>query len=447
MVSADNLNLDVLELIFAYLSGNDLVSVSLVSRSFFAGVIPRLYHTLGFRLSHSKKYPQVKSPFAAVMAHPDFAVHVRQIDIRTVPLIHSHPHPEFVRDCTNVIKLASNLTSFTLTVVDALPPFLPALQGKERLRDLRVYANLTSDQSAKLIGLKGLSSLVLDHASWNLVDLLPTWTRSLSASLTSLTLYMASDLNELVLRHVLSHCPHLTGLHVVGCPRADHVTVLKLASLFTPNLESLSMTSWENPRPLPPTLTPLRHLKHLALDTHCSMAPPHAPPVWTPLFQKTAEWSCPLASVTLRLSERLAVADGFVQALLDAHAGTLRSLFFVGCRLGPDALRRVCERCEELERLGVGVPGKDIDEFIDCMAKCASLRVLVDMGTDRHVPGKTGVGRVNITRDSVEDLMDITNINLVLTETRRWTRAEGEMTAKLERRKPVALSHWFMPKI
>lgn len=60
MVSVDNLNLDVLELVFAYLaSGNDLTSVALVSRSFFAGVIPKLYEKIIFRLREAKKYPSV----------------------------------------------------------------------------------------------------------------------------------------------------------------------------------------------------------------------------------------------------------------------------------------------------------------------------------------------------------------------------------------------------
>jgi hypothetical protein len=59
MVSADNLNLDVLELIFAFLSGNDLASATIVSRSFLVAVLPRLYRVLNFRMSHSKKYPTV----------------------------------------------------------------------------------------------------------------------------------------------------------------------------------------------------------------------------------------------------------------------------------------------------------------------------------------------------------------------------------------------------
>jgi hypothetical protein len=98
MVNAQNLNLDVLELVFAHLAtGNDLASVALVSRSFLAGVIPRLYETLLFRLSQAKRYPSVSSrlirlpqvaltlsqkvtaPFAAILKHPGLAKHVRNI--------------------------------------------------------------------------------------------------------------------------------------------------------------------------------------------------------------------------------------------------------------------------------------------------------------------------------------------------------------------------------
>jgi hypothetical protein len=100
MVSADSLNLDVLEVIFAHLSGKDLPAVALVSRSFLAGVIPRLYRTLAFRIHHAKRYPrvrvyltprksvksntmddQVTSAFSAVLAHPHLGVHVRNIGL------------------------------------------------------------------------------------------------------------------------------------------------------------------------------------------------------------------------------------------------------------------------------------------------------------------------------------------------------------------------------
>lgn len=60
MVSADNLNLDVLELIFEFLSGNDLPSVAQVSRSFLAGVVPRLYRNVSYGLRQSKAYTTVR---------------------------------------------------------------------------------------------------------------------------------------------------------------------------------------------------------------------------------------------------------------------------------------------------------------------------------------------------------------------------------------------------
>lgn len=57
---ADNLNHDVLESIFEYLSDSrDLAAVALVSRSFLSGAIPKLYSTLTFRLQQAKSYPNV----------------------------------------------------------------------------------------------------------------------------------------------------------------------------------------------------------------------------------------------------------------------------------------------------------------------------------------------------------------------------------------------------
>lgn len=97
MVSAENLNLDVLELIFAHLSGHDLTSVSLVSRTFFAGAIPTLYRNITYRLKEAKAYDtvrlldietrtlidhfgwQVMSPFAVLLQHKSLANHVRTI--------------------------------------------------------------------------------------------------------------------------------------------------------------------------------------------------------------------------------------------------------------------------------------------------------------------------------------------------------------------------------
>jgi hypothetical protein len=52
---------------------------------------------------------------------------------------------------------------------------------------------------------------------------------------------MSSELNEEVLESALSYLPQLRGLHVVGCPKVDHLAVLRLVS-HTPLLESLAIT-------------------------------------------------------------------------------------------------------------------------------------------------------------------------------------------------------------
>ena len=60
MVTADSLNLDVLEQICSFLCEDDLPSSALVSQSFFAATTPRLYHTISFGLRHSTGYGNVR---------------------------------------------------------------------------------------------------------------------------------------------------------------------------------------------------------------------------------------------------------------------------------------------------------------------------------------------------------------------------------------------------
>lgn len=57
MVSTDSLNRDVLELIFSHLNANDLCSVTLVSRTFFAPAISQLYRALFFHREQTAVFP------------------------------------------------------------------------------------------------------------------------------------------------------------------------------------------------------------------------------------------------------------------------------------------------------------------------------------------------------------------------------------------------------
>ncbi|KAI0922795.1 hypothetical protein AcW1_002643 [Taiwanofungus camphoratus] len=445
MVSADNLNLDCLELIFAYLHGNDLVSVSLVSRSFLAGVIPRLYRALFFKLNQAKRYPAIMSPFASVLAHPGLAVHVRHIDIRTVPTVKTSLHPEFMRDCSLTIETCKNLTTFTCTP-NVLPSFLSVLQWKESLLHIRVNASLTTDQADKLVQIRGLRSVTLDTGTSNVVDALPKWIASLRSTLTTLTLYSMHDLNDCILESILRDLPNLTGLHIIGCSKVDHSTVLRLTA-HTPLLESLSLTSWESPRPLPSYVSPLPRLRHLTVDTHCTFSPSATPSLWTSLVTLTRSWSCPLTSITLKLSEKLLVGDAFIKDVLDAHGATLMHLAFLNCALSLDSVRLICKRCKELERFAVSIPTKSIHAFAQALTMSKSLHTIVDVG-DHHGPHGP---KVYLQKSEIRTIMELVpNLKKVVTEGRVWTAQkpvawiDDGFELQIERKKTLP-AHWFIP--
>lgn len=69
MITADSLNLDVLEQIFSFLSERDLPSIALVNRSFSASVASRLYKYVSFHLRHSKAYTNVPAFFSISTTH------------------------------------------------------------------------------------------------------------------------------------------------------------------------------------------------------------------------------------------------------------------------------------------------------------------------------------------------------------------------------------------
>ncbi|KAJ7291927.1 hypothetical protein C8J57DRAFT_1163936 [Mycena rebaudengoi] len=445
MVSADNVNLDVLELIFAHLAGNDLVSIALVSRSFFAGVIPRLYCTLLFRLSHAKRYPLVQSPFAAVAAHPEFAIHVRNVDIRTVPVVKSQYNPKFLQECSRALLLCRNITSFRCSV-NTLPPFLASLEQKDRLRDFRVHGNLTTDQSTKLVKLSKIRHLTLDFASWNLMNLLPRWTATLKSSLTSLTLYMANELNETVLDSALAELPGLLGLHVIGCAKVGHVAVLRLVS-HTPLLESLSLTTGEKNTPLAQPQSSLANLHNLAIDTRLSPVLPNSSPILSAILTYIGTSAPHLVSFVIKYPDRqMAVPAALIQQLITGHAHTLKTISLIDCAIGiTDLLTALCKECVQLERLEVSIPLRDLTIFTLAIGKSSSLRTIIDVESHTHGP------RRSLNQENVRYMMrSVPSLRRIVGDGRIWTRqtdAQGILSVGLERRpKQTAGMHWFMPR-
>ncbi|GBE89803.1 hypothetical protein SCP_1701280 [Sparassis crispa] len=397
-------------------------------------------------MSGAKRYPAIMSPFASVLAHPSLAVHVRHIDVRSVPTVKNLPHPNFMNDCSRTIATCKNLSSFTCTP-NVLSSFLLALQGKDNLQNLRVNASLTTEQSEQLVKVTGLRNLTLDGSTWNVVDVLPVWSSLLGSTLTSLTFYAMNELNDCVLETVLGNLPNLTGLHVVGCAKIDHTSIFR-STAHTPLLESLSFTSWESPRALPLTIGPLTKLRHLTVDTHCALAPSTTPTLWNSVITLTRTWSCPLTSITLKLSDKLVVGDSFIKDLLNAHEATLTHVAFLNCQLSLDAVRMICARCSEMERFAVGIPAKEIWSFSDCLSRSKSLHTLSDLGDHHSSHGQ----RLFLTRVNVQTIMErVPNLERVVTNGRVWTAEKRSrwlhdgLRISLERKKSPSPSHWFMP--
>ncbi|KAF8836995.1 hypothetical protein BDN67DRAFT_936054 [Paxillus ammoniavirescens] len=267
-----NVNLDVLELIFAHLEGSDLVSSSLVSRSFLAGVIPSLYSRIEYTSKHSKRFSEIISPFATVSTHKHLSVHVKRIAVHSAPALQPSSHqvnPVFLKDLAQAVCVASNLRSFTCTV-KILPPLLPHLKDKPRLQHLRVCAPIGTRQMNVLQEVGALQSLSLDFPAWNVIDAMPKWVGGMQKTLTRLTIFMSQDIDGTMLNITLAQLPRLRGLHIIGCPRVTHTVVLKALS-HTPDLRELSFTIFPTQETSPPPLTyPMPLLTHLSLDIRAS---------------------------------------------------------------------------------------------------------------------------------------------------------------------------------
>ncbi|KZP21277.1 hypothetical protein FIBSPDRAFT_919592 [Athelia psychrophila] len=452
-----DLNLDVLELIFSHLpSGNDLTSVALVSRSFFAGVIPRLYEELHFRSKQAKRYSTIVAPFAALLKHPHRAVHVRTIDIRAVPALKdavpAHMHPVFLKDSADALAICNNVTSFTC-VCPILPHFLLSLQNKPSLRDIRINAHLTSDQTAKLIQLEALHSITLDNASWNVIDALPKWIIANKSTLTSLTIYSANELNEQVLERSLVELPRLINLHIINCQNLSLPGVLKCL-VYTPLLESLSVTTFMHSESLQMNAPypPLRNLLHLSLDCKSGLAGPpsavHNNSLLSRFFSDILLASSPpLRTLSIRLADRsLSIPEQWLDAVLCTYGGTLRTVSFGQCLVSVEAITKICDKSTSLERLEVPLPVKELRPYTLAAAKSSTITTLIDL-SDQHA---THTPKVALGKDSIKFMMTtIPSLQTVECDGRIWKRREGPkdgsaVRLSLEGQKIVPSQHWFM---
>ncbi|KAF8518657.1 hypothetical protein BU17DRAFT_48405 [Hysterangium stoloniferum] len=394
MVSADNVNYDVLTLIFAFLGANDLVSVCLVSQSFRAGAIPWLYKKIQFRLSHMKRWPLLQSPFTTILENPKLGVHLRSCDIKSVPRLKDRPHPRFISSCVESLSLCPNLTSFTCTA--SVSPFLSILSTKTRLADLKLYASaLNTDQSRILSKVNGLHSLSLYEASLNICQALPRWIPTMHGTLTSITITNSRDLNQTVLNAIVPPSSRLRGLHIIGCAKVSDQAMLRLIPR-TPLLESLSLTIWEYPGPTTPryeSALPLPYIRHISIDIRCTVYVSPQPDA-VPLFLKmlTPFEACPLKSLTLRFSERTHLPDSFICLVIKHYSSMLVRFNALNATIGSEIMDGLMQHCIRLEQLAVVLPTEpgEMELFTAAMRSGWALDTLIDVGDSHSAHGRKG---------------------------------------------------------
>ncbi|KAH8997952.1 hypothetical protein EDB92DRAFT_1792057 [Lactarius akahatsu] len=429
MVSAESLNFDVLQIIFAHLSVPDLASVSQVNRSFLEGALPSLYRSLGFYLNQAKGYPRIVTPFAVVSARPDLAAHVQSIDIRVIPNVRvkqrTFPDPRFFRDCISALEVSDSLTSFTCTVGSTLPRLLPFIQSKPRLRTLRIEAGLTREQSEHLCQIRGLHSLALENASSAVMDALPKWAGSLKFTMEHLTIHMSPYLNGTVLQSTVQHLPRLRSFYVVGCLGTTHIDTLAVIE-HTPFLESLALTVWGTVSDCFTQDAGRSVFMDLGIPDSYLTRKELVLPVSLFSFLQSLTRSTRLASLALRLSEQQQFPTSFVNKIMEMHGPHLRAVRFMGFMVSLRGLESLMG-CDRLEKLAISIPTDDIVSlpsfysFASVLAASTSLHTLIDV-VNHGTYGK----RTPLTTDRVKLLLEeVHSLTRVVSENRLWSVRAG----------------------
>ncbi|KAJ2922917.1 hypothetical protein H1R20_g14185, partial [Candolleomyces eurysporus] len=285
-----------------------------------------------------------------------------------------------MQDCRKAIELCTSLHTFRCTESNVFPAFLMALQHKPNLQSIRINGNLTTEQTKLLVNMTALSEVMLEYASWNLVDALPQWTESLRRTLNTLVLY-TSHVSDTSL-----------STHATTCPHPPTPTIL---------------------------VTLLEHLKISAPG---------------------------ISSFTMKLSERkVTIVPSFINRLIEVYGSYLKKVAFLDCSLENESIKKISQKCPQLERLDVSIPIREAYSFGDLLSSAKHLTTLVDV--DTHT--QHGI-RPSLSFDVVQTLMQkVPSLKTLVSDKRVWVAELDEdriSTPKLDRRLPMrSRASWFLP--
>jgi len=438
-------NADVLDLIIAHLERTDVPSVALASSRFMACANRRLYSTLLFDFSMARRYPEVRTAFSTVARHPELAVHVQSIDIRTIPFAGMRFSAVFLQEVDDALAMCDNLVSFRCSA-NALPAFIDSLRQKPQLWNLRVnVATFPRARCVELLDISGLVELCLDWAPVLVATILPSWARVLRSTLRSLTLFMSPTVNEEHLRAVLEQVPELGSLHVIGCPLLYHDAILGLTSLV-PALKRLSMSVKPDvlDDPNRPALE-LTNLRYLTIDVRATQAarggdPELAANVVAGILHRIAKGPHPptVKSLRIRTPGQTIMYPILLSQLTSSlpPTGTLEEVAFLDCGFGSATVfASFCATCSWLEVLEMKIPIPVLDSFVLCIAASRFLRML---RSSEQSLSKAEVARIFEHSQSLQEIQ---------TKGGRWLRGSAAPRFQhLPGTDALALdNHWFIP--
>ncbi|KAL4251036.1 hypothetical protein ABKN59_006202 [Abortiporus biennis] len=330
MVSADNINLDCLGAICAYLSGPDLVAVSLTSRSFLVAATPHLYRTIGCNSIHSVQYKYL-SLFETIQRHPQLALHVREIDLQVFKLVGTI-RKQFLKSCRNTIENSIGLESFSCESSEFLDYLLPSLKKLRQLRTIRISGNLEDNPAQHLLCLTGLREISLNSASWNVTDQLPKWIRSGNSTLTTLCLFQLESLNEGILKDVLQ------------------------TSQYTPNIKSLGLSC-------------LKMSSNSLVDSNFT-------------FSDIQHLAVQFWEINTFMTENVSFLNLLLKLLVGSHRSSLRTLAIEGLSravMDIDRLSFIARDCRKLEKLTIPISiSKRSEPLGVALSSSATLRTFKD---------------------------------------------------------------------
>ncbi|PIL29000.1 hypothetical protein GSI_09047 [Ganoderma sinense ZZ0214-1] len=159
----------------------------------------------------------------------------------------------------------------------------------------------------------------------------------------------------------------------------------------------------------------------------------------------TRTWSCPLRSLSFKISEKIVLGDAFVSNIVNSHRLTLIHLSVRNCSLSKESMSLLCRKCVELETLKLSLPGKDMLLFADSLSHAKRIHTVTDVGD----PHGNHASRAPIPKSDIRLLMTRQpNLEKVVADGRTWTavRSPGQKNFEVHVKKngPM-LRHWFTP--